>query len=105
MHTQVAILESERTYQDTYTYLLLDDHLRRHTVMIHESLLGIEPKEYQRRSDKEHLDILAAGAVLLSLDPNAIFHRVDPEIVDRAYEAASRVKSIYQVNAETAASN
>lgn len=105
MHKQVAILESERTYQDTYTYLLLDDRLRRHTVMIHESLLKVEPKEYQRRSDKEHLDILAAGAVLLSLDPNAIFHRVDPETVDRAYEAAARVKSIYEFEAETAVPN
>ena len=101
MHKHVRILESDKIYQDTYSYLLIDDELRRHTVILHESLLKVEPKEYQRRSDKEHLDILAAGTVLLSIDPNVIFHRVDPEFVDRAYEAASRVKSIYQFDTES----
>lgn len=104
MHKHVRILGFDKIYRDTYAYVLLDDNLRRHTVHISETLLAVDPKDYQRRSDREHLDILAAGAVLLSVEAEAIFHRVDAEMVDRAYEAASRVKSIYQTDEELLAS-
>lgn len=103
MHKDVRILTSERIYSDMYAYVLVDDDLRRHVVHVSEALLQVEPKNYQRRSDKEHLDILAAGAVLLSVETEAIFHRVDPEMVDRAYEAVTRIKSIYEFDDQVAA--
>jgi hypothetical protein len=103
LHKHVRIVGSDKIYRDLYAYVLLDDDLRRHIVHVSESLLKVDPKEFQRRSDKEHLDILAAGTVLLSVDPDASFHRVDAETVDRAYEAASRTKSIYQFDDELTA--
>jgi hypothetical protein len=96
MHKDVRILTSERIYSDLHAYVLVDDDLRRHVVHVSESLLKVEPKNYQRRSDKEHLDILAAGAVLLSVESDVSFHRVDAEMVDRAYEAVTRITSIYE---------
>jgi len=97
MAKDVAIVSSDMECADLYVYQIIDDSLNKHTVHIHSSLLNVEPTKFMRGTDREHLDRLACGTVMLSIDPHNCFHRVDPEMVDRAYEAALRVKSFYQL--------
>lgn len=84
---------------DFYMYEVIDEKLHKHVVEISADLLNIEPKDFTRGSDQQHLDILACGAVLLNLTPEATFHRVDREMVDRAYRAAVRLQSFERLNA------
>jgi hypothetical protein len=98
MAKDVSIVGSNMECKDLYVYQIIDDGLQKHTVHIQASLLNIEPTRFLRGSDQEHLDRLACGTVMMSVDPHVRFHRVDPEMVDRAYEAALRVKSFYQLD-------
>lgn len=90
MTDSVAIL---RRYEmpDFYLYEIADSEHQRHVVEIPIDLLTIEPEEFARGNDQHHLDTLACGAVLMNLTPDAIFHRVDREMVGRAYRAVSRM--------------
>ncbi len=73
--------------KDAFIYTVLDETLQKHSVWIPLHVLEVTPRGYERGSDDEHLDRVARGTVLLSLDPENSFHRVDPETVRRAYEA------------------
>lgn len=62
---------------------------RSHTVEIPRYMLEIEPNDFRRGSDSEHIGIIAVGTVLASIDPNTQFHKVDRSMVNSAYRAAS----------------
>jgi hypothetical protein len=62
---------------------------RSHTVEIPRYMLEVEPKDFQRGSDTQHIGIIACGTVLSSIDPDVQFHVVDRSHVNRAYIAAS----------------
>lgn len=83
-------------YPDYYLYTIADERHRKHTVEIPAVVLQVNPEEFHRGSNTEHLDIIACGAVLLSLDDEAIFHKVDCSMVDRAYRAASGAQILGQ---------
>jgi hypothetical protein len=88
----VAIVRRYQT-ADIYGYEIIDDQLQRHIVEVQASVLDVEPSEFSRGTDQQHLDIVACGAVLTNLTPDATYHRVDREMVDRAYRAAVRLQS------------
>jgi hypothetical protein len=94
MRTVSVVRRNE--YPDYYLYTIADERHRKHTVEIPAAVLQIEPKEFHRGNDTEHLDIIACGAVLLSIDDEAIFHKVDRSMVDRAYHAASGAQILGQ---------
>jgi hypothetical protein len=91
MPEYVSLVKRHRL-RDLYRYIIADAEHRVHTVEIPEYILGIEPREFQRGTDKDHLDIIACGTVLMRLDPESIFHKVDRSMVNRAYDAASRAQ-------------
>lgn len=74
---------------DYFRCTVSDDKRRHHTVEIPRSVLDIAPPNFARGSDAEHIGIIAAGAVLLDMDPENDFHKVDRSMVIRAYTAAS----------------
>jgi hypothetical protein len=74
--------------KDAFVYTVLDENSHSHSVLIPSKILRVEPRGFIRGTDEEHLETLALGAVLISLDPDSTFHRVDPETVTRAYAAA-----------------
>lgn len=76
--------------EDLYRFKVADAEHRVHTVEIPESVLAIEPTDFKRGSDAEHLDIIAIGTVLMRFNEDAIFHKVDRSMVNRAYNAALR---------------
>lgn len=88
----VAIVRRYQT-ADVYGYEIIDEHLQRHIVEVQASVLDVEPSEFSRGTDQQHLDIVACGAVLTDLTPDSTYHRVDREMVDRAYRAAVRLQS------------
>jgi uncharacterized protein (DUF2461 family) len=92
MPTRDVAIVSRRKMMDYYVYEVIDDTLRKHVVEISDRLLTVSPKGFTRVSDEQHLDTLAVGAVLMSLTRDATFHRVDPEMVDRAYQAAGALQ-------------
>src|SRR5688572_3732237 len=94
----VAIVRRYQTV-DVYGYELIDEKLHRHVVEIQSSVLDVEPSEFARGTDQQHLDIIACGAVLTNLTPDATYHRVDREMVDRAYRAAVRLQSFERLTA------
>ncbi len=68
----------------------VSDMFHRHFIVeMPKSVLKVIPKRFKRGSDAEHAGIIAAGAVLLNLDPEEMFLKVDGSMVNRAYEAAS----------------
>lgn len=75
---------------DLYRYWVADDEHRTHTVEIPISLLSVDPHDFRRGSDEEHLDIIACGTVLMRFEDESIFHKVDRSMVNRAYNAALR---------------
>ena len=75
-----------------FRYEIADEKRRNHTVEIPSTVLMIEPQNHTRGSDKEHLDTIACGAVLMNLDPESRFHKVDRSMVNRAYDAASHAQ-------------
>lgn len=83
---------------DTFFYEVIDQKLRKHVVEIPSYVLDVEPREFKRGNNQQHLDTLACGTVLMNLEPDTIFHRVDRETVDRAYRAALRLQSFDQLN-------
>ena len=74
--------------KDAFLITVLDENSHSHSVLIPQRVLSIDPRGYERGSDEEHLETLALGAVLMSMDPDSTFHRVDPETVTRAYAAS-----------------
>jgi hypothetical protein len=88
----VAIIRRYQT-ADIFGYEIIDEKLHLHVVEIQASVLNVEPEEFTRGTDQQHLDIIACGAVLTNLTPEATYHRVDREMVDRAYRAAVRLQS------------
>lgn len=75
-----------------YRYEIADALHRRHTVEIPESVTRIDPRDFKRGTDKEHLDTIACGTVLMSMDEHSLFHVVDRSMVNRAYRAAEHVQ-------------
>lgn len=94
----VAIVRRYQT-ADIYGFEVIDDMLQRHVVEISAAVLDVEPKEFARGTDQQHLDTVACGAVLSNLTPDATYHRVDREMVDRAYRAALRLQSFERLTA------
>lgn len=76
--------------EDLYRFKVADAEHRVHTVEIPEYVLTIDPSDFKRGSDEEHLDIIACGTVLMRFNEDAIFHKVDRSMVNRAYNAALR---------------
>ena len=74
--------------KDAFVYTVIDENSHTHNVLIPSKILSVKPNGFERGSDDEHLETLACGAVLISLDPDSTFHRVDPETVTRAYAAS-----------------
>ena len=74
--------------KDAFLFTVLDENSHSHSVLIPQRVLSLNPRGYERGSDEEHLETLALGAVLMSMDPDSTFHRVDPETVTRAYAAS-----------------
>lgn len=91
MTSNVAITQRQE-FKDYFMIQLVDDNHLTHTVLVPSYVLTVEPKNFLRGTDLQHLDTLACGAVMMRTDTDAIFHRVDREMVDRAYEAALRVQ-------------
>ncbi|MBS1903298.1 MAG: hypothetical protein JSS75_06320 [Bacteroidetes bacterium] len=77
---------------DYFRCTVSDERHRHHTVEIPRSMLAVEAPNFSRGSDAEHIGIIAAGAVLLDLDPDNDFHKVDRSMVIRAYTAASEAQ-------------
>lgn len=75
-----------------FRYEIADSASRRHTVEIPTQILRVDPRNHNRGTDQDHLDIIACGTVLASLDQNETFHTVDRSMVNRAYEAASHAQ-------------
>ena len=73
--------------KDAYLYTVVDSSSHTHSVLIPQRVLAVNPRGFERGTDEDHLEVLAMGAVLMSLDPDSTFHRVDPETVTRAYAA------------------
>ena len=94
----VAIVRRYQT-ADVYGYQVVDSDLHRHVVEISAEVLNVEPKEFARGTDQQHLDIVACGAVLINLYPDTRYHRVDREMVDRTYRAALRIQSFERLTA------
>jgi hypothetical protein len=94
----VAIIRRYQTV-DVYGYEIMDENLQRHVVEVQASVLDVEPTEFARGTDQQHLDIVACGAVLTNLIPDATYHRVDREMVDRAYRAAVKIQSFERLTA------
>jgi hypothetical protein len=94
----VAIVRRYQT-ADIFGYEVIDEQLQRHVVEISAAVLNVEPRGYDRGTDEEHLDIVACGTVLSNLTPDANYHRVDREMVDRAYRAALRHQSFERLTA------
>jgi hypothetical protein len=86
--TNVTLVEWQEG-PDFFRCTVSDDKRRHHTVEIPRSVLTVDPPNFSRGSDAEHIGIIAAGAVLLDLDPENDFHKVDRSMVIRAYTAAS----------------
>jgi hypothetical protein len=91
MYEYVSLI-SRQELVGMYRYEIADALHRRHTVEIPESVVRIEPRDFKRGSDKEHLDTIACGTVLMSLDDRSLFHVVDRSMVNRAYRAAQNVQ-------------
>ena len=89
-----------RKMEDLYRYTVADANHRVHTVEIPASMLAVIPQEFQRGSDEEHLDIIACGTVLMRFNEDAIFHKVDRSMINRAYNAALRSQFSPGVNPE-----
>jgi hypothetical protein len=87
-----ATIVKRMRYEDLYRYTIADDMHRLHTVEIPLRMLTVDPLEFTRGSDQEHLDIIACGTVLMRFTENEIFHKVDRSMVNRAYTAASRAQ-------------
>jgi len=85
--SRTARITEKGIMKDAFVFTVMDDDAHVHNVLIPQKLLGINPRGFARGSDEEHLETLAVGAVLMSLDPDCSFHRVDPETVTRAYAA------------------
>ncbi len=94
----VAIIRRYQTV-DVYGYEIMDENLVRHVVEVQSAVLDVEPTEFARGTDQQHLDIIACGAVLTNLTPGATYHRVDREMVDRAYRAAVKIQSLERLTA------
>lgn len=104
MTSNVAICRRQE-FKDYFMIELVDDNHLTHTVLIPSYVLTVEPKNFLRGSDLQHLDTLACGAVMMRTDVDAIFHRVDREMVDRAYEAALRVQFFDRLKPESVTSS
>jgi hypothetical protein len=87
-----ATIVKRMKYEDLCRYMVADGEHRVHTVEIPIRMLAVEPREFLRGSDEEHLDIIACGTVLMRFTENEIFHKVDRSMVNRAYIAASRAQ-------------
>jgi len=91
MVPEVTVVKREKGL-DLFRCKVTDAQHRVHTVEIPASLLSVDPHEYKRGSDAEHIDIIACGTVLMRTDPEATFHAVDRSMVNRAYNAALRAQ-------------
>lgn len=85
-----ATVVKRKNLGDLYRYSVADDKHRTHTVEIPSSVLLVAPIDFKRGSDEEHLDIIACGTVLMRFNDDAIFHKVDRSMINRAYNAALR---------------
>lgn len=85
-------LVSRQDLVGMYRYEIADALHRRHTVEIPESIVDVAPRDFKRGTDKEHLDTIACGTVLMSMDEHTLFHIVDRSMVNRAYRAAEHVQ-------------
>ncbi len=74
--------------KDAYVFTVVDANSHSHNVLIPHKVLAVNPRGFERGTEDEHLETLAMGAVLMSLDPDCTYHRVDPETVTRAYAAS-----------------
>ncbi len=89
MESQVTLVKRQEGL-DLFTYMITDNHKRMHTVEVPRSILFVPPRDFERKiDDKEHLDTIACGTVLMSINPETEFHKVDRSMVNRAYRAAS----------------
>ena len=79
---------------DIFRCTVSDATRRHHTVEIPRTVLAVEPQEFRRGTDAEHVGIVAAGIVLMSLDPETIFHKADTSMVNRAYHAAAKAQIV-----------
>ncbi len=77
---------------DYFRCIVADVSHKQHTVEMPKSILGIAPEKFQRGSDSQHVGIIAAGTVLLNIDPEVRFHKADRSMVERAYDAASKAQ-------------
>lgn len=91
MVPDVTVVKREKEL-DMFRCRVADAEHRVHTVEIPASLLAVDPHEFKRGSDAEHIDIIACGTVLMRTDPDATFHTVDRSMVNRAYNAALRAQ-------------
>ena len=92
MYEYVSLV-SRQKLAGLYRYEIADALHRRHTVEVPESLTQVSPRDFERSaSDQEHLDTIACGAVLMSLDLDSLFHTVDRSMVNRAYRATQNVQ-------------
>lgn len=91
MVPKVTVVKREKLL-DLFRFKVADEEHRVHTVEMPASVLTVEPHEFRRGSDEEHLDIIACGTVLMRFVQEAIFHTVDRSMVNRAYNAALRAQ-------------
>jgi hypothetical protein len=74
--------------KDAYVFTVVDGNSHSHNVLIPHKVLSVNPRGFERGTEDNHLETLAVGAVLMALDPDCTYHRVDPETVTRAYAAS-----------------
>ncbi len=91
MIDEITVISHTRL-PELFRYEIADSQHRKHTVEIHQDVLSVTPTSYARGTDIEHLETIACGTVLMDLDPESRFHKVDRSMVNRAYEAASRAQ-------------
>jgi hypothetical protein len=96
---QVTLVKWQQ-FVDMFRCTVTDAFHRVHTIEVPKTILGIEPTQFRRGSDTEHVGIIAAGTVLLSLDTEERFHKIDSSIVDRAYVAASKAQILGKFETE-----
>jgi hypothetical protein len=89
---QHVTVVGRQTEVDLYRYTIVDAEHRAHTVEIPFSILVVQPRDYSRGTDNEHLDMIARGTVLMRTDPEDNFHKVDRSMVNRAYAAVTRAE-------------
>jgi hypothetical protein len=85
-----ATIVKRKKLEDLYRYRVVDAQHRHHTVEIPAAMLAVSPREFMRGTDEEHLDIIACGTVIMRFNEDAIFHKVDRSMINRAYDAALR---------------